>query len=492
MLTPDATQRLRGRLLDAGFLVDPVTHRLGSEATAALARNHTVSARRALGSAADPQATLIRLFLLQQPVTEDAARRALGDLDELTPLLTATPSGVRATLEVRPYAVECLVDGWVVSDLIPTLDGRNDPIEDDFVLGLSPASTTLAELAIPRHLGRALDLGTGCGVQAVHLAGHADRVVATDVNRRALRLAQLTVRLNEVEVDLRHGSLYEPVSGDRFDLILTNPPYVISPPGDRRLVYREGDLSGDDLVRRVVAGAGDHLTPGGVLQVLGNWAIVSGQPWDERLRDWIDPTGCDALVLERERLDPAEYVEIWLADAGLTQAPDYVARYDAWLDYFDSLGIEGVGLGWIALYNTGRDTPDLRIERWPHRVHQPVGPAFQARPEAVTASRLPTDHLLAGRWTLDPAVVQETTGRPGAEDPEHVVFRSTTGFGRARRLDTAAAGVLGACDGELRLGDLIGAVADLLAADQAELTEAVLPIVREVISDGMLHPAPVG
>ena len=100
----------------------------------------------------------------------------------------------------------------------------------DYVLGVSPASTSLAQMTMRTPVDSALDLGTGCGVQSLHLARHARRVVATDVNPRALQLSRLTAALNQVEVDIRDGSLYEPVAGERFDLVVTNPPYVMSPP----------------------------------------------------------------------------------------------------------------------------------------------------------------------------------------------------------------------------------------------------------------------
>ena len=83
--------------------------------------------------------------------------------------------------------------------------------------------------------------------------------------------------------------------------------------------------------------------------MLANWAITD-VPWDERLAGWITPTGCDALVIEREVLDPYEYVELWLTDAGLAGAPDLRRRARAWLDYLAGLGVRGVGLGWFSLY----------------------------------------------------------------------------------------------------------------------------------------------
>ena len=79
---------------------------------------------------------------------------------------------------------------WVVSDLTPGLDGGPQRVGADHVLGISPASTSLAQLTLREPVGAALDLGTGCGVQALHLAAHSGTVVATDVNERALRLTR--------------------------------------------------------------------------------------------------------------------------------------------------------------------------------------------------------------------------------------------------------------------------------------------------------------
>ncbi len=72
-----------------------------------------------------------------------------------------------------------------------------------------------------------LDMGTGSGVCAVFAARHARRVVAIDINAAAVRCARINAMLNRAEgtVDVRHGDLFEPVAGERFDLILFNPPF---------------------------------------------------------------------------------------------------------------------------------------------------------------------------------------------------------------------------------------------------------------------------
>ena len=315
-------------------------------------------------------------------------------------------------------------------------------------------------------------------------------MVATDLNPRALTLARLTADLNGIEVDLRHGDLYAPVAGERFDLIVTNPPYVLSPPTGERLTYREGTRASDGLVEAVVRQGAEHLADGGVLQVLANWAHVRGEDWSERVGGWLDPA-LDVHVVEREVLDPYAYVELWLADAGLTGAPDYADRYAAWCGYFDGLGIEGVGMGWLLARRpggAGSSGPAHRtLESWPYAVEQPVAPAFARELDVVDRWRSATsDEVLDAAWTLAPDVVEETTGAPGADDPSSIVLRQQRGLRRAVALDTAGAGVLGACDGDLSLRTLVETVAGLLDVEPHPLAVELVDRVRTLAVDGML------
>ena len=484
MLSSTDIERLRDDLVVAGYTLDGLSERLGEPALAGLARNSSVAASRALGDDRDPQAAAVRLWLLQQPV--DAGDLAgWASLDGLRAAgLVTGDSELRAGIELKPHGSDRR-EGWICSDATP-LDGRVGQPREDFVLGASPASTTLSQLVPPGRYGRALDLGTGCGIQALHL--DAAEIVATDLNPRALALARISLGLSGIPADLRLGSLYDPVETETFDLIATNPPYVMSPPGDARLVYREGNDTADGLVRQVVTGGADRLSDGGVLTVHGNWAVTAGQTWAERLDDWIRPTGCDALVMQRELLDPFEYVEIWLTDAGLAGTPEYLDRYNAWLDYFAATGIEAVGMGWIALRKSGREHPELRFDDWPHAVHQPVGQAFSDFFGAVGPARLAEPAFLAQRGQTHAGLVQETVGSPGATDPQHLVLRQPVGFGRAVEVDTALAAIVGACDGDLPLGVLVGAVAGLLDVDAEALRDEVLPPLRRLVADGYLLP----
>jgi hypothetical protein len=291
--------------------------------------------------------------------------------------------------------------------------------------------------------------------------------------------AEFNATLNDApKIEVRTGWFFDPVRDETFDLISTNPPFVISPGTGRRLVYRESLLPGDDVVSHIVRNGPAHLTDGGWLQVLANWAIHA-QPWDERIAGWV-PDGCSALVVQREVLDPAAYVELWLKDEGLHGGPEYLARYDAWLSWFDEQGIEGVGFGWVNVHKAQHDSTYLD---WPYAVEQPIAPAI--RDWAAAIMHPVSEH---DRLTLRVDVVQETTGEPGAEDPEIIVLRQQRGLRRARRVDTIEAGLAGACDGELTVGQILDAIATLTERDQAELRAAYLPVVRELVVEGFLVP----
>jgi hypothetical protein len=493
LLAPDLVDRLRSALEAAGFGYDEVADLLGPTAHAALSRNETTPGLRATAGGS-PLEALVRLWPLQAPVSREAADRALPGLVDAfaaAGLLDVSGGEVRALVDVRPYADDDR-GWWVVSDLTPGLDGAPIDVGADHVLGISSASSSLAQLTVREPFARALDLGTGCGVQALHLAEHVDDIVATDVNERALAMTRLNAALNRVRVDVRAGSLFEPVAGERFDLVVTNPPFVVSPATDARLVYRDSGLPGDEVVRRVVTQAPAHLNPGGWAQVLANWVHRRGEPWQDRIGGWVTGSGCDAWVVQREVADLAEYVELWLKDAGVHGRPDYARRYDAWLAWFDEQDIEAVGFGWLHLRRTdhlGR-SPVLHLEEWPYEVEQPLGREVADRARRTDFLAVTDDEaLLASRLAVRVDVRQEATGEVGAGDPETLVLRQQRGMRRARQADTVEAGLVGACDGDLTVGQILDALATLLDEDATALRVDRTSAVRELVADGFLTPA---
>lgn len=500
---PARLARLREALLAACYTADGCLDLLGPTGYAALARSEAVPALRATRGGT-PLETLVRLFLLQQPMPYAAAAAALPVDEALADgWLLRDGEEVRATVDVRPYANEVAglasADAWVVSDLGCAVGGAGGigaggsagaVPRRELVLGVGGASTTLANLAVRRPVRAALDLGTGSGVQALHAARHAQQVTATDVNPRALEFARLTLALSGfANTDTAQGSLFEPVGQRKFDLIVSNPPFVISP--GSRFVYRDGGMAGDDLCRSLVRGAAEHLEPGGYCQLLANWQHVKGEDWHDRLAGWVAGTGLDAWVVQREVQDVAQYAELWLRDGGdhLTDAADYQSRYNAWLDAFEAAQVEGIGFGWITLRAGGADRPTVRIEEWPHTVEQPLGPHIEQWFARQDFLRTHDDAaLLSTRFVLADEVVQEQIGAPGAEDPEHVVLRHNRGMRRATKVDTVGAGFTGVCDGTLAAGEIVDAIAQLLGEDRVRLRDRVPESLRMLVEQGFVEP----
>ena len=475
---------LREALQQAGYTYANVAETLGEQAHAALSRNETTPGLR-VTNGGSPVETLTRLWLLQAEVSASDAERALpGLVDPLCAagILARSIGEVAAAIDLRPYATD-EDDLWVLSDLTPGLDGLGQKVRADHVLGISPASTSLAEMTIRRPIGSALDLGTGCGVQALHLAKHAATVTATDLNPRALWLTRLNAALNSVAVDVREGSFFEPVRGQRYDLITSNPPFVISPGTGERLVYRDSGLPGDRVVEHVVRTAPDHLHPGGIAQVLANWLILKDQPWEERLASWAP--NADLWVVQREIVDLPTYVEMWLKDAGQHPATggrlgDYRRRYQTWLAWLEEQGAEGVGFGWINIRPT-QQSPIQRAEHWPYEVAQPIGDEIARHFEAIElVRRLSDDQLRATHPRLRIDVLQETVGAAGAEDPAEILVRQQAGLRRGRSISTGEAALLGACDGDLTLAQLLAAVEELTGESVG------LDTVRGLVAEGWL------
>ncbi|MBS2962784.1 methyltransferase [Actinocrinis puniceicyclus] len=492
-------ERLREALLKAQYTVDGCLEALGPIAYSALSRSESVAASRAVRTNDSPVATLLKLFVLQESVDRSAAARALPLDDALAGGLLAEDrfdETVRALADIRPYG-ESDADWWLVSDLGSGLvTGHSSPMRPDYVLGVGGASTTLAQLTVREPVARALDVGTGCGVQALHLSRHADRIVATDVNHRALAFARLTAALSldtdASRIDLRAGSLFEPVREERFDLVVSNPPFVISPESARgagRFVYRDASLPGDELCRHFLEQVPGYLAEDGWCQILANWLHVEGVDWRERVAPWVRATGCDAWVVQREVQDPAEYAELWLRDSGDYGKPQYIELYQAYLDYFSAQRIEAVGFGWITLRAAGAELPAVRLEELTGPIEQPLGalvPDWFRRHAFVRETE--DDELLASTPAPAPDLVLEQVARPSAGGWESVStrLRQTTGVHRTGEIDPFGIALLGALDGQRTLGDVLDRVAEDHGLTPQALRSSALDAVRALIEEGFL------
>ncbi|MGV0741647.1 DUF7782 domain-containing protein [Mycolicibacterium sp. XJ870] len=481
-------------LRSAGYTTDGVADLLGADANAALGRGVWWPALRATHAAPPARqrlAVLVRLFLLGV----DAARSQVEAAFPSTPLEALAANGVleltagaaRAALDIRPHS-DGTRDLYVVSDQDAAM--RSGPVQHDHVLGIGGASVSLARAVIREPVGRALDLGTGCGIQALHLDGHCAEIVATDTNARALMLAAATARLNGMSWDLRRGSLFEPVAGERFDLIVSNPPFVVGA-GARDYIYRDSGIAGDALCQNLIEQVGDHLVPGGSAHIMANWIVRPDADWRDRVRGWLAGTGLHAWVVQRELADPVSYVSLWLADAGET--PEQTAhRGGEWLDWFAEQNIAGVGMGLISLRAPlPGELPEQILEEITGADELITGPevaAFFAR--RAYLRDVSDDQLLAARLSTAPVFLEEQS-LPGPDGWQQVgaAVRRPGGPAAVIGVDEVLRALLAGCRGEVPLGTLIELLATHHGVDAAALAQAALPEVRQAIGRGILYQA---
>lgn len=509
MTRPDSAAPLRSATLvdalaadlrSAGYTTDGVADLLGAEANAAFAGGVWWPALRAsariLATGADEQrrlALLVRLFLLGSDEPAELVEFALpsAGVDGLLAngVLSSLQGKLRAALDIRPHS-DGARDFLVVSDLDAAM--RSGPVRRDHVLGIGGASVSLARAVIRRPVTRALDLGTGCGVQALHLDAHCAQIVATDTNERALALAAATARLNGMSWDLRRGSLFEPVAGERFDLIVSNPPFVVGA-GEHDYLYRDSGIAGDALCRNLIGKTGAHLHPGGTALVMANWIVRRGEDWRVRVGGWLTEAGMHAWVVQRELADPVSYVSLWTADAG--EEPEQAARRGGqWLDWFADEGIAGIGMGVIALRapRTGEHRPLEHVLEEITAADQALTgdevDAFFARREYLHNTT--DEQLLAARLSTA-AVFLDEQSLPGPDGWQVVgaAVRRPGGPGAVIGVDAIGRALLAGCRGEVPLGTLIDLLAAVHGVDSAALASAALPVVREAVGRGILHQA---
>jgi len=297
-----------------------------------------------------PRATALRLFVLGTEVTRADAVDALGDGLAAGIGLGALVGDdrIRATLRIVAHDVLLLA-----SDL-PSTD-----LADDHVAAAHLPSLTLARLTVRHRVTRALDVGTGNGIQALLLSRHADHVVAIDFNERALRFTELNAALNgRTNIETRAGSWLEPVAGERFGIVVCNPPYVVSPGSG--LLYRDGDVRGDRLSERLVREMPTVLADGGYATVLVSWIPAAADDEPAPMR-WSADSGCDSVVFTLHHETARESAALW----------EHEGELDSWLDFYRAEGIEEIAYGAVVLRRGG-------ARPWQGAVELAGGPAGHA------------------------------------------------------------------------------------------------------------------
>ena len=475
-----------GRVLLAhGFAGDPVPAALGSpiaQGTSHIREDTPLYLQRL--AARTPLNTLIKLFVLLQIVDGAAACDAFApitvDQVERMGLVERRTGGVAARLKLSGCS------GLILAHDV--FDPRA-AVSHDHVLNVNPTTSTLTALMVRRRAGRALDLGTGCGVVALLAAAHSDRVIGVDTNARALNFAVFNAALNGIDnVEFRQGSLFDPVAGERFDLIACNPPYVISP--ESRYIFRDGNRRGHGFCEEVVRRTPRHLEPGGYATVLCNWGIGAGEDWSAPLRTWVDGSGCDAWLLCRGTQDPLTYAANW------NRGPDSAAYSDAlerWPAYHRELGFESIGQGAVILRRRTDGAGWVRADRFPEAPLEPDETLIPAIFDAQDhLSALPTDAALLARAFV-PTSAHRLHQSLTLQDGRYVVADADIALDGGLKfrgaVDPYTLHLLTSCDGRRTLGEIAADLAARTDGDGEALRGATAAIARRLVSLGFLIPS---
>lgn len=479
--------RLKRALSAAGFTRETVLTTLHSDQHL-LAQPGEVAVFERRVAAGTPTDTLIKFFLIGATVDPADLAAALPEfgVDELRQVGMAedTEGGVKCPVRIVPHGdVMVASDRSYYKDAIPGHDS-------DVVTGVSNPAILLADLTVRVPARRALDLGTGGGIQALLLANHCDQVVATDLNPRALELTRLNAALNGFRnIETRAGSWFEPVAGERFDLVAANPPYVISP--ETTFLYRDSGMAADSVSRELVRAMPEHLEEGGFGHILISWGIGAGQDPLERPRGWLDRLPCDAWLLHYLTEDPLTQAAKWNRTLAMEGPDKYGGAIDRWLAYYREHGIEQIAFGAVIMRRRSSANTWLRTDT----LHAGRGSAAGLVLRVFDAEDFlqgATDEMLLGeRFTLVPdhRLEQTLVARDGAWQLDETTLTMTGALAFRGSLDAPTAQLLQHLDGKHNLAEAIAQTCvelGLEGDDRHALAEAAVTMTRRLYQLGFL------
>jgi methyltransferase family protein len=482
-LAPSTAARMREFLSELGYTRSRIREILiDNELPSATRRNLPLLLDRS--QPRDPLRTLIRLFLVGGTLEASVVGEQLpGWLIEAClelGLLASHGSDLQPQVMLVPF-----------NDLLLATDPAQDIIgnaSSDTVLGINPTTWMLYHATMRRQAGSVLDLGAGCGVHALCAASHPGHVVATDLNPRATAFAAFNARLNGCDnVECLTGDTFEPVRGRRFDLIVTNPPFFISPSTRNLFCDNKGILDG--YCRELIRQAPDHLEDGGCLQLVCEWAHVRGEPWQERLTGWFEGTGCDAWVLRIASHEPGRYAQERIRETTPSEPGADESNFNAWMRYYAEHQVEAIHAGVLTLRRrSGRNW--VKVEDLPPGISEPFGHSIERGLTNLNHVTMDSDdELLTTRFRV--AAEARLDQRIGFADGQwrsaSFNLRMTDGIPFETQLEAPVADFIGRLGEAGTLGSAIEALAERISASPDSVRRECVAIVRRLLQHGYLE-----
>jgi predicted RNA methylase len=363
---------------------------------------------------------------------------------------------------------------------------------DDLVLGVNKPTQILGNCMI--HLtkpGSVLDLGTGCGTLAFLAAPDATEVIGTDINGRALEFARFNAALNGVEhFDVASGDRFEPVRGQKFDLIVSNPPFFLTP--SSKLLFTDNPFALDSFVQSLAEQAPAFLNEGGYFQMLCEWVQFGSEPWRERVERWFHNAGCDVLILTDYEISPAEYTLQRATESVALHGEMSLSDLNDHLKYFRDRGVEKI-LGGLLTVRRSSTWPDGRprsqnwflVDETGGRPTSPIGDQILDRfkSEDIISTRNEARLLAAKpRIAKDVALIQEATHKGKAWETSRIYMERRSGLIRRLAFNSEIAELVASWDGSQDLDYHVTAFARNKGLSKKQVTSDILGLVRRLSS----------
>jgi hypothetical protein len=476
-------RRAVSKLARAGYCESCVTERRGLEDLAGLQWRPVPIYRSERLAVRDRLALAIDLFLLQGvlPAHELDRLFVASERDVLirAGLLAVDERGLaRARASLFPVGDRLIFSDHAWPEL-PHPGYAAVPYDQVMFVGLD--SRHLARCTPRRPFRAALDLCTGSGIHALLASTHTDRVLAVDINPRAARCTRFNAQASGVtNLEVVVGDLFESVRGGCFDLITANPPFVPSPLD--ALGFRDGGRSGEEILKRIVAGLPDHLAPDGIAQTITELGERDDEPLVRRLREWLDGAPMDIHILRLGEHTAMKYA------LGHAKGDDYQAFLDSVDEWASNLREQGytrvasvvISFQWS---DAAFGAPWERVDESPPPRH-PAGVEIDA---AFLAERL-TRHFDWQRVLPNSLLCR--TGPIALLDAQmlgsgiHAKTKATL-LGRAltieHHLDPVEREILNRMDGGIPVPDLIRIFGDLKVDEPTVITAARSLLRRQLV-----------
>jgi len=395
-----------------------------------------------------------------------------GNLDILAEagLLQTTKETVKSLFQIQVYSGLLFF-----ADFMP----RQHP--PDLVLPIGPSGKYLASVTIREPVNTALDLGCGCGIQALLMAQHTQHVTATDINPRALALTKLNARLNGFpNIEVLEGSYFEPLRGRTFDLVVANLPYVLNP--DNTYVYRDMSQGGDTAIRHTVEQMPSYLNEGGYAHMMLNWVHRADQPWWQPIEAWTQRRNADAWIMYSRSQTPEEYAENWIMLSEQATPNEYAQTKERWLKWYQAQRIERIGLGLLTFRRRTSDT-NWRCSVSIRQISD------ETLGEYILHLFKNQDRLsrINGHSALLKRKLLPWNMKIESPSPETRIARTTRGFLIQKEILSATATVIGQLDGRRKLAEFMQGIS-VHPKDGLNLHEEVLEEITLLINLGMIEP----